>query len=192
MDVDVDAVGRQRQQHDAERKAARRQEFAVAAGECERQRRTFHQPRVDEEILPGTRVAVPVGRTEDAGHADAFLGQRRLRVRQPDDVARPVAAQHGLGAAFHVRVPRGVEHLPPVRAETEMDVGVRQRQPDQRVVYLMAFRGRRLEEGAPRRCVEEDVARGHRRAGRAAGGRNLHVRPAFGPHTHALDGLGRP
>jgi hypothetical protein len=179
--VDVDLGGRQVEVHDADGISPPLEDGAIGLRHGPGERPVTHGASVDEQVerdRPGARA---LGRGQVRLDAQrATLGRRRLE---------PLPLERLTHALAPARCAEPVARGPPVAHEEERHVRSGERREEDRLAHVRGLGPRRLQELAPRRDVEEELADLHRGPFRRAGGPR-------GGRGSALDGdlrgLGRP
>ena len=156
------------------------QELGVAFAHRVGEHAVAHVASVHEEVLA---IASRLRRLRRAGEpAQAHAARRgldrhrRLGELAPEERQRPLAQ----------RIASHVAARPPVMAQRKGDLRLRERQAPEHLVAMAEFGRLALQELAPRRRVEVEVAHRHRRARRARRGLDFADIAALGSNERAV------
>ncbi len=185
MHVHVQLVRRQVEPQRHHRMASHGDHVAIGDAHRALQHRIGDRPAVDRQRLRRRGGAGDRRRAGEAGDAQrpAFARHRDHRLRR----LRAEQRRDALGAVL----PRQVERDAAVAFQPERHLGRGQRQAAHRGLGVVRLGARMLEELAPRRGGEEQVAHHHARPHGAGGGRDIRDRAALDADLRGVRRTGR-
>ena len=184
MDVDIDLRGVHFDFEEGDRIAPDHQHAAVRLYQRVLKRFIANETAVQEEVLAAVIAPRQVGMADVAGNADTFpLGFDR------DQFGGELGAERAGDPFAHPGTGGQVVDDAAVMPEDEMNIGVRNREPDDSLGNMAELGQRPFEEFPPYRSVEEEVPHLDRCAApHSAGGRFRKGLPPLDPQFGAMFG----